>query len=789
MESLFNTLRLCLAVLIVSAAGMANAQTMTGVDPGPYVSPDKYIGQQEESVQHPDAPVSQEPIAQTDEYGSFNFNAYLTGLGASGGYMAVPNFPNENVNGSVEAWVYPTATTSSAPCIVGKGDATNVGFLFGWVASSTKLYMRFGNTPVTNTAGTNVPLNTWTHVAATWTGGAGNFTVQFYVNGAPSGAAVNNAGTWNITSDSLTVGSIRAPFGGKNFYGFIDEVRMWTDLRTSTEIRDNRFVGLGDATGANTSSALTSSSHYAGLTSSWNFNQGGTSMSDFIGGRTGYLRSASTVYSAYAPQPIPYNFAGLFPDGTNDYIVIPDNAVFDQTAAGSMEAWIYLNAAGQLNTIFQKGASFAATTLAFYVTATNKIGINIGAHNYISTGPTTFVANRWYHVAATWTGGPNFTVRLYVNGVQDYTATFNLAMPTNADPAWIGRYYTTTGNFNGYIDEVRLWGNALTADQIKQNMFASGRTLLPNANLVGLWMFDGNILNYSATAGINGSYNSGGTNNCRLSAFRNETSTGALSTSFVAHATTVNRLLSAGPFPFPQGFIVKAPNKPILDNTTIRDTITVSGSAALTAINVFLAVRHTFAADLDVTLRAPNGQTRDLTSDNGGTGEDVLTFFVDGSQTVTNAAFYPPWSNVAGPEVTMGNFGGTNIQGNWILEIADDAGGDTGSLIGWGLRFNNAITNIEPVSNITPGTFKLYQNYPNPFNPVTNIRFDLPKASNVKLVVYDILGREVRTLLNDFQNPGSYEINFDAANFASGTYFYRIEAGDFVEIKKMVLVK
>ncbi len=106
------------------------------------------------------------------------------------------------------------------------------------------------------------------------------------------------------------------------------------------------------------------------------------------------------------------------------------------------------------------------------------------------------------------------------------------------------------------------------------------------------------------------------------------------------------------------------------------------------------------------------------------------------------------------------------------------------------MRFNGAVFRILNRFQINiPGTYALYQNYPNPFNPTTNIKFDIAKASNVKLVIYDILGREVRTLVNEFKNPGAYEMKFDASNFASGTYFYRIEAGDFVEIKKMVLVK
>ncbi len=124
------------------------------------------------------------------------------------------------------------------------------------------------------------------------------------------------------------------------------------------------------------------------------------------------------------------------------------------------------------------------------------------------------------------------------------------------------------------------------------------------------------------------------------------------------------------PNPFPAGYIVKAPTgKVINDNATTYDTINVSGSSTLTSIEVFIAIRHTFCGDLSITIKAPNGQTRDLSSANGGTGLDILTFFVDGGTAVTNSSFYPPWTNVAGPEVAMGSFGSTNIQGNWILRL------------------------------------------------------------------------------------------------------------------------
>jgi len=88
-----------------------------------------------------------------------------------------------------------------------------------------------------------------------------------------------------------------------------------------------------------------------------------------------------------------------------------------------------------------------------------------------------------------------------------------------------------------------------------------------------------------------------------------------------------------------------------------------------------------------------------------------------------------------------------------------------------------------------PEKFFLYQNYPNPFNPTTNIRFDISKAGNVKLAVYDLAGRQVAELLNSNYGAGSYTYDFNAENLATGVYFYKLETPEFTSIKKMILVK
>ncbi|MBL7128653.1 MAG: T9SS type A sorting domain-containing protein [Ignavibacteria bacterium] len=88
-----------------------------------------------------------------------------------------------------------------------------------------------------------------------------------------------------------------------------------------------------------------------------------------------------------------------------------------------------------------------------------------------------------------------------------------------------------------------------------------------------------------------------------------------------------------------------------------------------------------------------------------------------------------------------------------------------------------------------PDKFELYQNYPNPFNSNTIIRFDIHKSSHSKLIVYNILGEEITILVNEKLNAGSYEVDWDASDYPSGVYFYKLIAGDFVDVKKMVLLK
>ena len=98
-------------------------------------------------------------------------------------------------------------------------------------------------------------------------------------------------------------------------------------------------------------------------------------------------------------------------------------------------------------------------------------------------------------------------------------------------------------------------------------------------------------------------------------------------------------------------------------------------------------------------------------------------------------------------------------------------------------------TDVEQISEVIPKEFRLHQNYPNPFNPQTTISFALPKSTHVRLLLFDMLGRSVATLVDEKMQPGIHKVTFNATGMPTGIYFYRIETEQFTRVKKALFVK
>lgn len=229
-----------------------------------------------------------------------------------------------------------------------------------------------------------------------------------------------------------------------------------------------------------------------------------------------------------------------------------------------------------------------------------------------------------------------------------------------------------------------------------------------------------------------------------------------------------------------------------VNNTTIYDTIFVSGiNDSIVDVDVKINISNRDDQDVDLFLLKGSFQS-ELTTDNGGSGDSYVNTIFDDEAATPITSGTVPFTGRFRPETPLTAFDAKTPNGMWILRYTDDASsGFNSTLDSWTLEITyGSIVGIQQTVTI-PSKFILEQNYPNPFNPATRITYGLPKNSFVKLTLFDVTGKEVSVLVNQNQNAGMYDYTIDAnkLSLSSGIYFYQIEAGDFKQVRKMILVK
>lgn len=210
---------------------------------------------------------------------------------------------------------------------------------------------------------------------------------------------------------------------------------------------------------------------------------------------------------------------------------------------------------------------------------------------------------------------------------------------------------------------------------------------------------------------------------------------------------------------------LKLKNLIIAGCPTIADTTAMNGNGfnALNFFNTAAFQNRSYTNNTDVMLTNPYG------FENGGSWIPLA-----GSPALTGSGF--TWAPLTDPFFNQTTFVGAFGTSDWTS--------------GWA-QFNpvNYVIGISMISSEVPSGFSLGQNYPNPFNPSTTIKFDIQKSGPVTLKVYDVTGKEVRSLVNEKLGTGTYEYNFNASNLNSGVYFYKLVSGNYSETRKMLLVK
>ena len=477
----------------------------------------------------------------------------------------------------------------------------------------------------------------------------------------------------------------------------------------------------------------------------------------------------TNTWTTMANMPTPVTDAGCVKHGSNVYVVGGGTGLFGTG---------YFNTVQVYNTLTN---TYSAATN--YPVAAGMMGIGIQGDTIITAGGwdgAAGIANAYKGIInsgnpalITWTPIAN-----YPGGAVTRMASAPVKLGTGGGVMFAGG---------------AIGGATLTATSYLYNMCTGSWETLPDISLARS-NFKGASMNGSQA------YICGGFTTVGVGTFERIDFTDITGNCFTGGGSTT--------LCFTRGGLFKA----IPDNgpAGVYDTINVTNNmGTLDDITVSIdSLVHTYIGDIIAQL-SHGGQTDTLCSRMGtGTFGNSTSNMIDVRFSDSSSTAISSLSNTTNPSGGTYLPGGrtgvdslkkhfvrpggppTQMQGQWILWVRDAATQDSGQLRRWSICFHSGnITQVFSNGNETPDRYVLSQNYPNPFNPSTKINFSIPKAGFVSLKVYDMLGREVKTLVSEQLSAGEFIADFDGSTLASGTYFYRIQVGDFVEVKKMVLLK
>ncbi|MEQ8240952.1 MAG: LamG-like jellyroll fold domain-containing protein [Cyclobacteriaceae bacterium] len=387
----------------------------------------------------------------------------------SSSFYKIPTNSNLEISGNItlEAWLRPNAAQSNIGNVLMKG---SYGYAFGIMNNGTIAFWQNGgqNQGPESTTSIAQDGSTWTHVAVVNQGGVGT---TFYINGVAVGSNATG-GSFQVVSGDLAIGT-QGTCNCNSFNGLIDEVRIWNDVRTASEIGDNFDKVV--------------SGSEQGLAAYYRFNEGsGTTIYDEKTA-TAYTPSQnSIIWSATDAEVSEANYALDF-DGVNDYVYTETTATGlpQGNAPVTVEAWVKTTQTS-IGNIVSWGNRTNGQRFGFAVRS-SRIAF-IGQFND-RNGVSIINDNNWHHVAMTFSGGTSGTLRFYVDGVEDGNAS-PFSMNIIGQDLRVGQVTTpSTGEFfDGQIDEVRIWDYELTAVEIsarKDQMLAG-----TEAGLVTYYNFD-----------------------------------------------------------------------------------------------------------------------------------------------------------------------------------------------------------------------------------------------------------------------------------------------------------
>jgi len=227
----------------------------------------------------------------------------------------------------------------------------------------------------------------------------------------------------------------------------------------------------------------------------------------------------------------------------------------------------------------------------------------------------------------------------------------------------------------------------------------------------------------------------------------------------------------------------------LLPRVIVYDSISIFQNGQILDVDVSLSINHTNDSDLFIWLNRTGYSINALSRQNGGEGDNYINTTFDDEAEISIKEGTPPFTGSFKPEQQLSVFDNSEMQGVWKLRILNLSSVLTGELVNWCINFQYAVP-IAIQNNQVPVRMGLSQNFPNPYNSSTSISYSLSREADVRIVIFDVLGREVKTLFSRKLTAGEYVISFNANDIASGLYFYSMFLeGALFETKKMVLLK
>ena len=452
----------------------------------------------------------------------------ILSLDGSGDYVSIPSAPDlqNPIEITVEAWIFPTITPSNKfGSFINKGDGDSAlsarTYEWRWVSNGIiNLSFFLDNVDGTPDEGgaftVGVPSNTWTHVAATFDGGQG--IIRFYTNGMLAAETSSLNGT-PITGRRLRQSSLPVVLGWTPFFpdiyasGGMDEVRIWKVARSAQEIYASRFCRL---TGTETN-----------LAGYWNFDDGAAN--DLTGhGHNGTFAGNAQAVTIVGHDAVHAGVCGasrvLWLDGSSGYVTVPSAADLQNPAEFTLEAWLYPQRGSQNNTLFiNKSDNASGGTSRSYELGWVANPDSAGPGNSVrfvvflsKAGYWAFIdapaaSNEWVHVAGRFSSSQG-VLQLFTNGISAKMTTDASGLPLTGEsmrqttlPVRFGRGdYAPYFYAHGYMDEVRIWKTARSAQEIYANRFC--RLTGTETNLAGYWNFDDETANDLTGHGHNGTF-------------------------------------------------------------------------------------------------------------------------------------------------------------------------------------------------------------------------------------------------------------------------------------------